>query len=302
VATPQAEAVEGAVSATAAAGDIGPPLTVIEPRRPGVGARLRELWQQRGLARFFGNRALRKVYARTVLGRAWLVLRPLANTVPGALIFGGVLGAPSDGLPYFLFFVAGMTAWTMFERCLYWATRSIELNRGLLTRLYFPRLLLPVASISPGLVEVALFLVMLAITLLWLGFVDGSWLLVVGPGLLAAAAALVLCLAFAVGLGLWTSVLAARARDMRYSLQIVLGFWMLVTPVVYPLSAVPGGFRDLAAANPMTPLVEMFRWGLFDRGDVQPVSLAVSIAVILLVALGGLWYFDRAEAASVDSI
>jgi lipopolysaccharide transport system permease protein len=290
VAAPQAEAV------------VGPPVTVIEPRRQGVGARLAELWRHRRLARFFGNRALRKRYANTVLGRGWLVLRPLAGTVPGALIFGGVLQAPSQGLPYFLFFVAGMTVWTTFDRCLYWATRGIELNRGLLTRLYFPRLLLPVASITPGLVELALFGAMLALTIAWLGLVDGTWFLEVGPGLLAAAGALVLCLAFALGLGLWTSVLAARARDVRYSLQILLGFWMLITPVIYPLDAVPARFRDLAAANPLTPLLELFRWGLLGRGDVEPISLAASIAIIVGVGVAGLWYFDRAEAASIDSM
>jgi lipopolysaccharide transport system permease protein len=299
----QAGAVETVVSGEAGArADIDSPVTVIEPRRQGVGPRLSELWGHRGLTRFFGNRALQKIYARTVLGRAWLVLRPVATTVPPALIFGGVLQAPSDGLPYFLFFVAGMTAWTTFDRCLYWATRGIELNRSLLTRLYFPRLLLPVASITPGLVELALFVVMLALTVTWFGLVDGTWFLQVGPGVLAAVGALTLCLAFALGIGLWTSVLAARARDMRYSLQIVLSFWMLLTPVIYPLEAVPERFRDLVAVNPMTPLVELFRWGLLGRGDVQPISLAASITIIVCVALAGLWYFDRAEAASVDSM
>jgi lipopolysaccharide transport system permease protein len=301
---PQADALDGADSAQASASapGIGPPVTVIEPRRHGVGARLVELWRNRRLMRFFGNRALQKVYARTVLGRAWLVLRPVATTVPQALIFGGVLQAPSDGLPYFLFFVAGMTAWTAFDRCLLWATRGIELNRSLLRRLYFPRLLLPVASITPGLVEVALFGVMLALTLVWFGVVDGTWFLVVGPGLLAAAGALALCLTFALGIGMFTSVLAARARDIRYSVQITLGFWMLLTPVIYPLEAVPEQFRGLTAANPLTPLVELFRWGLLGRGDVEPISLTVSIVIIAAVAAAGLWYFDRAEAASIDSM
>jgi lipopolysaccharide transport system permease protein len=304
VAAPQLEAVDRAVSAEAGAPapDAGPPVTVIEPRRHGLAERLTELWRHRRLTRFFGSRALRKIYAKTVLGRSWLVLRPLATTVPPALIFGGVLKAPSDGLPYFLFFLAGMTAWTAFDRCLYWATRGIELNRSLLTRLYFPRLLLPVSSITPGLVEVALLGVVLALTMAWFGTFDGTFFLEVGPGLLAAVAALVLCLAFALGLGLWTSVLGARARDTRFSLQIVLSFWMLMTPVIYPLHAVPDRFRDVVAANPLTPLVEMFRWGLFGRGDVQPVSLAASVAVIAAVGLAGLWYFDRAEAASIDSM
>jgi lipopolysaccharide transport system permease protein len=151
-------------------------------------------------------------------------------------------------------------------------------------------------------VEVALYGVMLAFTLVWFGVVDGTWFLVVGPGLLAAAGALALCLTFALGIGMWTSVLAARARDVRYSVQIVLGFWLLFTPVIYPLEAVPQQFRGLTGVNPMTPLVELFRWGLLGRGDVQPASLAASIAIIAAVAVAGLWYFDRAEAASIDSM
>jgi lipopolysaccharide transport system permease protein len=295
----QSDASPGAIEATAATDG---QVTIIEPFRPGIGARLSESWRHRRLLGFFARRALEKIYARTVLGRAWLVLRPLMQVLPAVLIFGGVLGAPSEGLPYFLFFVVGMAAWTIFERSLYWATRGIELNRRLITKLYFPRLLLPVASIAPGLVEVALYTFLIAGAVCFYQVTDGTLHLDVGWNLLAAPAALGLALALALGLGLWTSVIGARARDMRYSLQIVLAFWFLFTPVIYPLSAVPERFQDLAAANPLTPLVEMFRWALVGTGQVETAPLLACIALIAAACVSGLWYFDRAEVSSVDRL
>jgi lipopolysaccharide transport system permease protein len=277
-------------------------LQVIEPRRPGAGERLRELRAHRGLLRFFAVRATDKVVRRTVLGRAWLFLRPLLDVGSRVLIFGGLLGVPSGGVPYFVFFLAGMTAWALFENTLVWATRSLELNRKLLQKVYFPRIILPVASAAPALYELVVYGCLLAIVIALYSALDGTLYLNVGPELIAAVAALALSGAFALAIGLWTSVWGANTRDVRYSLLYVLGFWFFVTPVIYPLDLVPDGWRFFAELNPMTPIVELFKWGLVGAGDVEAVPLAITIAMTVAIAIGGLWNFGRAEAAAVDRL
>jgi lipopolysaccharide transport system permease protein len=280
-----------------------PQAFVVEPRRPGVAERLRELRQSRALFSFFARRALEKIYARTVLGWGWLLARPLIDVGTRALIFGGLLGAPSGGIPYFLFFLAGMTIWSLFERTTWWATRGIELNRGLLRKIYVPRLVLPLASASPAIVEFAVYLGMLVLALGFFVLHDGHLYLSTGPQLLAAVAAVALALGLALGISLWTSVLAARARDVRFTLQYALGFWFFLTPVIYPLSAVPDKFKTLAAVNPMSAIVELFRYGLLGAGgEVTALGLAISIGSVVVIGAGGLVFFARHEAAAVESM
>jgi lipopolysaccharide transport system permease protein len=275
---------------------------MIEPRRAGVLERLRELRRYRGLMGFFGDRAIDKLAARTVLGRTWLVLRPLLDVASRVLVFGALLNAPSNGIPYPLFFLASATAWRLFESGWIWATRSLEINRRLLQKIYLPRLLIPLASFAPAIWELAVFLVLLTVGITLYAVLGGELYLVLDPQLLGAVAALALAALLALAFGIWTSILGANARDIRYGLTYFLGFWMFVTPVVYPLSLIPEAWRPLATVNPMTPVVELFRWGLFDAGIVSPLGLAWVCALIVGVGGLGLWYFGRAEAVAVDSL
>jgi len=273
---------------------------VIEPRQHGSGVRLRELWTSRKLLRFFARRALEKRYARTVLGKAWLIIRPALDVGSKALIFGGLLQAPSNGVPYVLFFVCGMGIWHLFDRSVYWATRGMELNRSLLKKLYFPRILLPIASAVPGFVEFAVYVGFMALALAGYALVDGTLYLQLGPDLLAVLGAMALAILLALGLGLWTSVLGARTRDVRFSLRYGLGFWFFLTPVIYPISDVPPPYDTIAMVNPMAPVVELFRFGLIDAGEVLPGGLVYCSVLVLVVLVSGLWFFSRAEAAAVD--
>ena len=273
---------------------------VIEPSRVGLWAYLREFWRYRRITWFFCGRTLKKMYQRTFLGRFWILLRPLAPLAISTLIFGGLLGVPSDGVPYFLFFLAGSTPWVLFEQSLMWVTRSLEMNRGLVKKVYFPRLVVPVAGVTPGLVYFAVYITILAGTLVYFLATEERWYLVVGPGLLWAAAAVCLCVVFAIAVGLWTSVWAARARDVRFTLRYVLRFWFYLTPVIYPLSQVPEQYRDWIFLNPMAVIVETFKWGILGIGDLYPRGFGVSIGVILIILVGGLRYFTQVESASVD--
>ena len=261
------------------------------------------MWRHRGLIRFFGSRATQKMYARTKLGRLWIPLRPILDTSSKALIFGGLLGAQADGAPYLVFFMAGMAAWTLFDRGLYWMTRSLELNRNLLSKLYFPRLLLPVAGLAPALVETLVYFGLLGIVLVVFLFMDGTWYMELDPlHLLAVVGALALCIGLAGAIALFTSVLGASTRDMRFTLSYITNFWFFLTPVIYPLSQVPERFQGLAQVNPMTPVVELFKWGLLDGGTVSAGGLAWTCALIVVIAATGLAFFVRAENFAVDRV
>jgi lipopolysaccharide transport system permease protein len=288
-------------AARPASGRRQPALQVIEPRRRGALERVRELRQYRGLLGYFGARSMEKITARTVLGRWWLVLRPVFDIMTAALIFGGVLAIESP-VPYVLFFLAGATCWRLLEMGLLWSTRSLEIHRKLLSKVYFPRLLLPFAALAPALIEFACYLAALFLAILYFSVSDGTMYLRLGPELLAAVGALMMSQALALGIGLWTAVLGANMRDVRYSLVYFTAFWYLLTPVVYPLSLVPERFRGIAEINPMTPIVELFKWGLLDAGEVRPVGLAIAGALIAVVGTGGLWFFGRAEAQAVDAL
>lgn len=283
----------------------GQPLTthdawVIEPRPAILGARIRELWQYRYLLGYFGGRALQKLYMRTVLGWAWVFIRPLFPLATGALIFGNFMGVESETIPYFLFFMVGMTAWNLFSSALLWATRSIELNRKILRKMYFPRLLLPVASLTPALVETGIYLVLITITTVYFALLQKQLFIVLGPGLLVAVGALMLIVLLALGIGLWTSVYAASARDVRFTVGYVLGFWFFLTPVIYPLGFVPPNWKWLIDLNPMASFVEAFKWGMLGIGGVRLTTLAAAVAVTLLILMFGLRFFVRAEAESID--
>lgn len=275
---------------------------VIEPLQPQGRARVLDLWAYRHLLRYFAARAMDRISAFTILGRSWLVLRPLADTGGRALVFGAVLNAPSLGTPYFLFFLVGMWCWRLFERSLFWATRGMEINRKLLRKMYFPRLLLPVASTAPAMVEFLTYTAMVVLTLIFFAITDGQSYIAFEPRLLLVPLALAIALGLALAVGLFTSVLGAYGRDTRYSLVYVLDFMMFMTPVIYPLEAIPESLRPIALLNPMTSVVEALRYASIGAGELYVVPLTLTgVLVVVLLALG-LRFFRRFEAQSIDAV
>jgi lipopolysaccharide transport system permease protein len=279
-------------------------MCVIEPRQHGSFARLRELWSYRYLWWYFAANTVTSLYRRSALGWLWLLLRVVAPIGLNALVFGDMLNQAEkvDHAPYFLFFVCGMAAWMTFEQSLQYITRSVEQNRRLVTRVYFPRLILPVAAIAPGLLYLAILLVILVLTVVFFYYRAGVWYITFEPRLLVSVAAIVLSLLFAIAIGLWTSVLQARYRDVRYALRYVMPFWFLLTPVIYPLSQLAERYRWFVTLNPMAPIVESFRWGAFGEGVFPAVPSAVSLALVVVTLVTGMWFFNREEAASVDKL
>jgi lipopolysaccharide transport system permease protein len=275
---------------------------VIEPRQQGLGARAKEVWQYRRLLRFFAARAVQRLYQRTILGWSWILIRPLFPLLVKTLIFGGLLKVASEGVPYFLFLVVGSTAWELFAQAVMWATRSLEMNRSFLTRIYVPRIILPVAMTAVPLVNFAIHLAVFLCALLWYRYSHGVWYVSPGFNVLWTLPAVLLSLMLAVGIGLWTSVPALVARDVRFTLGYVMGFWVFLTPVFYPLSSMPPRWQTVMAINPMTSVVEMFKWGALGIGTVEPTHIASSIIILAIVGTSGLWFFMRAEATAADRV
>lgn len=276
--------------------------TVIGPRRPGAANAATELWRSRRLIGWFGKRFLEKRYQRTWLGWWWLPLRPTLDVVARAFVFGSILSVPSEGVPYLLFFLIGMSAWNLFEESVYWSARALEINRRVLRRAYVPRLTMLVGSLAIGTIEYLIYLIMAALAVTYYLLADGTTYLDLGTNTLATVAGLALIVLLAQSLGLWLSVLGAQARDVRFGLRYFTGFWFFLTPVIYPLDAVPENLRWLAAINPVTAPVEMVKYGILGTGGVPTGALAVTVGFIVVVATAGIAFFRRSEAAAVDAM
>ncbi len=270
----------------------------------GIGplARARELWDSRHLVVWFGRKFVERMYTNTKLGMWWLPLRPLLAIVPRALIFGGVLNAPSNGTPYLLFFLVGLSAWMVVDRGWYMGTRSLQMSARYLKRMYLPRLAPLVASVAPALLDFALYAGFGALAVAYFTVFDGGFPLELGVHTLLLPAALALLLALVIALSAWTAVFGARGRDARFTVRAVLGVWMLLTPVIYPLSAVPSGYRTAAELNPLTAPMEMVREAVFHNGDVTTLGLSVSVGFIAVVGALGLAFFARSEATAMDYV
>jgi lipopolysaccharide transport system permease protein len=268
----------------------------------GPAGRLREVWRYRRILLFFAAKAVQSLYANTQLGMAWLVLRPLAPVVVGTLVFGGLMDAPSNGLPYFLFFLVGSTIWSFFSEPLTRGSRGLEVNRQLLTKLYLPRVILPAGQMAAGLVDPLVLTGVFTVAVWYYRITDGAWYAMDPRRLPLAVAAVLVAVALAFGVALWTSVWQARARDVRYMLGYTLSFWFFLTPIIYPLDSMPPQLRWVAMLNPMTGPVEAFRWALLGIGAPGWQALGASCAVTALVLTCGLWYFTASESGTVDKL
>ena len=273
---------------------------LIEPRRAGLRATATEVWRYRRLLRFFASKSLQKLYRRTVLGWSWLFIRPLFPLLINTMIFGGMLGIDSYGIPYFLFLNVGIAVWDLFASGTAWGTRALDLNRGFLTRIYVPRLILPVATMTPAYLNFAIQLAVIAVAVTYYAFTKGVVYLTpshLGWAVLAAIMAATLALA----VSLWTSVPALVARDVRFTMQYVLSLWIFLTPVLYPIR-LPAKYEWVLALNPMASIVEAFKYGVLGIDVLDVRGLAISAAIILAVLISGLAFFRRAEANAADKV
>jgi lipopolysaccharide transport system permease protein len=278
-----------------------PAAWVIRPDvREGFLARVREVWQYRHTLSFFALQSLRTLYAKTHLGLPWLFIRTLLPLLIGSWVFGSVMQVPSGTIPYFIFFNTGQLAWNCFDGPLVRASRGLAVNRELLSKLYIPRIILPLAQMTSGIVEPAIMTVVLVLSVFYYRVHDGVWYVHATPRLFFAPLAVLQILVFALALSFWTSVWQARARDVRFILRYTIGFWMYITPVIYPISKIPESIRWVAYLNPLTAPVEMFKWAVLPNMEHSWKWGGYSLAVTVALFAAGAWYFDRVEGATVD--
>jgi lipopolysaccharide transport system permease protein len=266
----------------------------IEPSSGMRPVQVRELWTYRELLYFLVWRDIKVRYKQTVLGAVWAILQPAMTMAVFALFLGRLAHVPSDGLPYPLFSFSGLVPWTYFATAVTGGAMSVVGSQQLISKVYFPRLLVPMAATATPLVDFAIAMATLGAMLAWYHVAPGAavvWL----PLLILLAAAT----AFAVSL--WLSALMVVYRDVRYVVPFFMQFWMFATPVAYPASLVPEKWRLVYGLNPMTGVVEGFRWALVGGPAPGPVVL-VSAAAVAVLLVTGLFFFRRLEGTFADVI
>lgn len=268
---------------------------VIEPRQHSLLGSLRSAWQARWLIPQFGMRMVEKRYARTLLGWLWLPLRPALDLAGRALLFGALLGVDSGDRPYIVFFAIGMASWYLFERTAFWGTRSLEVHRKFFGRVQAPRLTAVVSSAIPAATDFVIYAGLAAVVLVYYRIADGVFYAGTGVQTLIAVPGLLLLALLGLVVALWTAPPGEHARDVRFSIAYVLAFVFVITPVIYPISAVPEQYRPLAELNPVTAPVEMVKFGLLATAPPTPTSLASTAVAIVVIGTVGFWFFARAE-------
>jgi lipopolysaccharide transport system permease protein len=271
------------------------PVTVIEPPRPWVPLDLRELWEQRELIYFLAWRDLKVRYKQTALGASWAILQPVFAMVVFSIFFGQLGRIPSDGLPYPLWSFAGLVPWTFFAQGLSQAANSLVMSQNLLRKVYFPRLAIPIATVLSVALDFAIaFLVLVGLMMFYGVQPTGRAIWVLPLSLLAFVTAL--------GAGIWFAALSVRYRDVRYIVPFLVQFWLFATPIAYPSSLLPAQWRVLYAVNPMSGVVEGFRWALLGTNTAPGLMVAVSAITAIVVLVAGAFYFRRVERTFADLV
>ncbi len=270
------------------------PTLVIRPPRKWVPVDLAELWAYRELVAAFTLRDVKLRYKQTGLGIAWAVLQPLLTMVIFTVIFGGLAKIPSEGVPYPLFVLAALLPWTLFSEGLTRSTTSMITNANIMTKVYFPRLIMPLSSIISPLVDFAVSFIILIVMMVYFGFVPTI-------NIVFLPLFLLLALATSLGVGLWLSALNVRYRDFQYTIPFLIQIWMFASPVVYASSLVPESLRVWYGLNPMAGVIEGFRWALLGTGAPGGMVL-VSAGVVALLLVSGMFYFRRMEQYYADIV
>jgi homopolymeric O-antigen transport system permease protein len=261
----------------------------------GTGLRLREIWAYRELLYFLVWRDIKVRYKQTALGAAWAILQPVLTMVVFTLFFGNLAKVPSDGIPYPLFSFAGLVPWTLFAYSLTESSSSLVTNQNLITKVYFPRLIIPLASVLAGLVDFAISFAVLILLMLYYGIVPQAAAVTVPLFVLFAVLA-------ALSIGIWLSALNVEFRDVRYTIPFLTQFWMFITPLAYASSLVPSRWRLIYGLNPMAGVVEGFRWALLGKTAAPSLLLSASLAAVILLLVGGAYYFRRMERTFADVV
>lgn len=273
------------------------PTTIyIKPAHGLAALNLRDLWTYRELVYFMIWRDLKVRYKQTALGAAWAILQPLLTMLVFTFLFGNIAKLGSDGVPYPLFAYTALLPWGLFATALNSASRSLTSNHNMITKTYFPRLVLPMASVLGGLVDFAIAFVILIGLMIYFGITPG-W-----NALWALPLFTLLSIVTALGVALWLSAINVQYRDVGYALPFISQFWMFLTPIAYSSSVVSEKWQFVYALNPMAGVVNGFRWALLGSGNPPDILVAVSAVIALVILFTGLIYFRNMERTFADTI
>lgn len=280
-------------SSADAAADLIPTL-VIEPSHGWLSLQLDRVWAYRELLYFLAWRDVKVRYKQTALGVLWIVLQPLLTTLIFTILFGLLLKVPSGDVPYPVFAMAGLIPWQYFAGSLTRASTSLVGSANLITKVYFPRLIIPLTGVLGGLVDFAIGFVLLLVMMV-------IYRIKPTPAVVLLPAFLLLAMATALGFGLWLAALNVRYRDVGYLVPFLVQIWLYVTPVAYGSTLIPEQYRWLLGLNPMTGVVEGFRWALLGQEPPGPLFI-LSVTISLIVLVSGLFYFRRTERTFADIV
>ena len=269
------------------------PTLVIEPTRGWASLGLADLWHYRELLVFLIWREIQGAYRQTALGLSWLFLRPVLYMLLLNFVFGRLVKVPSDNLPYPLFSLSALIPWGFFSNAVIRASRSLVENMQIISKVYFPRLIIPIAGAASGLVDsVASFSVFIIFMLIYR--VTLRWQVVWLPLLM------LIVLGFALAVGLWLATLSVKYRDVEYAVNFLLQAMMYISPVIYPVSIIPDSLKFIYELNPLTGVIQGFRWALFGTGEAPGVTLLISSGLVILGLISGAYVFRRTERTVVD--
>ena len=271
------------------------PVTVIRPPKGWIPVNLRELWAYRELLYFFTWRDIKVRYKQTLFGFAWAIIQPVFMMIVFSLFFGTLAKLPSEGIPYPLFSYAAVLPWTLFSEGLTRSSNSLVQDANLLQKVYFPRLLMPLAGILSPVVDFAVAFIVLIGLMLYFGYYPSVMMLLILPFLL-------LELMLATGIGMWLSAINVEYRDVRYAIPFLIQLGLFASPVVYPVTFVPERFQAVyGLLNPMAGIIEGFRWAILGTKPPRYLLIA-SVAIIIVILISGAFYFRRRERAFADVV
>jgi lipopolysaccharide transport system permease protein len=271
------------------------PTLRIAPSKGWVPLKLSELWEYRELLYFLVWRDIKVRYKQTALGASWAVIQPFFTMVVFSLFFGHLAKMPSDGIPYPIFSFAALVPWSFFANGLSQSSNSLVGSSNLITKVYFPRLIIPLASSFSGVVDFLIAFAVLIAMMLYYGLLPTL-------NVLWLPLFLLLAMVTSLGVGLWLSALNVEYRDVRFIVPFITQFWLFVTPIAYPSSLLPEPWHTLYGLNPMVGVVEGFRWALLGTKTAPGPIIAVSSAAAIVILITGAFYFRRMEKTFADIV
>jgi lipopolysaccharide transport system permease protein len=272
-----------------------PPILIIRPSSGWTALDLRSLWEYRELVYFLIWRDIKVRYKQTILGCAWVILQPVTLMLVLSFFFRRLAQIPSDGLPYPVFVLSALLPWQLFAYALNQSSNSLVANDRLISKVYFPRLVIPLAAVLAGLADFSIAFTFLVLLMFLYGITPTMALWFVPVFVLFAVTT-------ALAVGLWLSALNVQYRDVRYTIPFIIQLWLFISPVAYPASLVPESWRWLYAFNPLVGVIEGFRWALLGSSGGLGSELVLSVAVVSVLLAGGLYYFRRMEKTFADVV